>query len=151
VNSGDAQSFSIGAIVGGETPSNRQWDSYLVQLTKLAEEVSTRISATPRIHVFFQIPGPYLVPEFAGVAGGAYSRKDLVLGVMVALQESPPVDGYKQLTELLVEAVHVAIATCVKRRIPHHLGRCLRPFLTNQPTSGTSKFDVARGRLNRTS
>ena len=121
MNEAITQALSIGSVIGGKTAKNEAWEPHLVALTKLSIEISSQVSTSPGINVVFQIPGPFLVPEFSGVIAGAYSRKESVLAVIAALPESPPTDAYRHLTALVGAALDVAIATCVKRRIPHDL------------------------------
>jgi hypothetical protein len=113
--------LSIGAVVGGQSPSAAKWRASIRALTNAVAIAAQEIQTPININVIYQVPGHIIKPDFEGVRTGVYSKSKRWLIVQVALPEKAPDDSDAYVRRTLAAAVDEAERWARKRGITDNL------------------------------
>jgi hypothetical protein len=95
--------LSLGLIGGGPAPGNELLSEAFMALMRWVRDNRGRYPNTGlRINIVFQIPGPFLSPDFEGVFPARYARKTNHLLVNAAVPKGLALD---QVREFFVQAL----------------------------------------------
>ncbi|WP_354253744.1 hypothetical protein [Arthrobacter sp. UYEF21] len=129
------KALSVGVIVGGFTAQSKVWREALTRLSRDVSEIRDQLESDFNINVEFQIPGHIISPDFQGVRTGAFRKADHLLKIQVAVPVDPPDDPYAYGVQAMRDAVDVAEAWSVRRRVDFDPGpfRSLLARLNENP------------------
>ena len=88
-----------------------------MRLSRGVSGLRDQLDSELSLNVEFQVPGNLITPDFQGVRTGTFRKADRLLKIQVALPVNPPDDPYAYGVQVLREAVDVAEAWSVRRRV----------------------------------
>lgn len=111
------KALSVGVIVGGFTTESKIWREALMRLSRDVSGLRDELDSGLNINVEFQVPGHLITPDFEGIRTGVFQKADRLLKIQVALPVDPRDDPYAFGVQAMREAVDVAEAWSVRRRV----------------------------------
>ena len=110
--------LSIGMVVGGRDQANAPWIEAVRRLARAAIVNREGIESDIKLDVEFHVPGPTLVPEFAGVRTRVFRKADSLLKVQAALPAEVPEDPVGFLLGCILAAVDEVESWAAAQRMP---------------------------------
>jgi hypothetical protein len=117
VTSSDHPALEIGMIIGG-TVGTRAWKDAIRAVRRRVTVVRSDFSSPLSLQVVFQIPGEVVLPNFAGVRTGLFSRRLGRLVVQVAVPQEPDGDRQAWVIAKLREAIAKAERFAIMEALP---------------------------------